>query len=118
MRKPKRNSTHKRQKKGHLVGHSCHFNTMRIDQGLIAGQTVATPINLGSSNNFLTLNLAKKLKQPINTSLSFFVVVANGERMCCGGRCLNVKLNLSTYSTSTNFYLLELEDLNVVLCVE
>lgn len=44
--------------------------------------------------------------------------MADGEQMRCGGTCSGVKLDLPSYSTSTNFYLLELEELDVVLGVE
>lgn len=91
--------------------------TMRLE-GQILGQTVAILIDTGGSSNFLNSKFAHKLRLPINTSPSFLVLVANGEQMRCGGRCLDVKLELPTYTITTSFNMLELEKLDVVLGIE
>lgn len=64
----------------HALTGADSIHTMRLE-GHISELSVATLIDTGSSSNFLSLKLAKSLKLTINTSPSFNVAVANGERM-------------------------------------
>lgn len=68
-------------------------NTMRIKEK-IQNQTVTILIYSGSSHNFLNEQLAKKLHLLIKHQGELKVIVANGDNMVCGGKCINVALSI------------------------
>lgn len=88
-------------------------NTMRL-LGKIAGQKVQVLIDTRSSHSFLS----NGLKIPISDTADFQVGVANGEHMSSKGKCKSIKLDLSNCSIIADFYLLDLDELDVVLRIQ
>lgn len=65
--------------------------------------------------NFLNTKLVQNLKFSLQDTSSLKVLVANGDHMKCMGRCVGVRLELPNYSTTSDFFVIQLEVLEVVL---
>lgn len=55
---------------------------------------------------------------PIQATNGLRVQVANGDKMCCLGKCMEVRLELPGYSSISEFFVLQLEEFEVVLGIQ
>lgn len=74
-------------------------------------------MNLGSSHNFISEEMVKKLQLPMDNQGDLQVKVANGDNMACVGKCNKLSVSLGSVDITTDFYILKLEDLDIVLRV-
>lgn len=78
-------------------------------------QEITILTDLGSFHNFLNEKLASKLKLPISLQGDLKVMGANGEHMKCAGKCRYIKLKIGEIEIETDFYLLNLDELDAIL---
>ncbi|RZR81941.1 hypothetical protein BHM03_00008251 [Ensete ventricosum] len=86
--------------------------------GLLKQQPITVLINTGSTNNFMNNKVAVRMALPIEDCSRFDVKVANGRILKCDRRCLRVKLLLQDQEIIADFFLLPLDDYEVVLGIE
>ncbi|KAA8522007.1 hypothetical protein F0562_012679 [Nyssa sinensis] len=98
----------------HAISGSRAPETMRV-RGTIGRISTTVLVDSGSTHNFISEVLAKKVGlQPIQGG-QFEVMVASGERLSSQGKCKGVKLLLQGIPVSADFYLLPLEGYDIVL---
>ena len=66
----------------------------------------------------MNAKLVQKLKLPKETSNGPIVQIANGDRMSCGGRCSAIKIEFPGYATTSEFFILQLEEIDIVLGIQ
>lgn len=72
-------------------------------------------IDSGSLLNFLSEKLTNKLHLLISNKGKLKVMVANGGQMLCPGKCDHLKLKSGDIEVNTDFYILNLEGMDVIL---
>ncbi|RWW54685.1 hypothetical protein BHE74_00038721 [Ensete ventricosum] len=90
---------------------------MKID-GFLKHQLITILIDTGSTNNFMDNKVATRLTLQIEDCNRFGVKVVNGRTLSCSHKCLRVKLIMQGQEITTNFFLLPLDDYEVVLDIE
>ncbi|KAK3035596.1 hypothetical protein RJ639_033188 [Escallonia herrerae] len=88
--------------------------TMRI-QGKIDNKQVSFLIDSGSTHNFLSTRIAKKMGLVPSCEGDFEVIVANGEKLASSGRCKEVQMVSQGVPLVVDFFLLPLEGYDAVL---
>ncbi|XP_048429391.1 uncharacterized protein LOC125472242 [Pyrus x bretschneideri] len=91
-----------------------HIQTMKVT-GLIKNCPVIVLLDSGSSHNFISLSVAKKLGWSVDANKSFEVMIANGGTISSKGCCSQVKLQIQQYEYTSDFYVLQLGGCDVVL---
>ncbi|RZR95709.1 hypothetical protein BHM03_00024582 [Ensete ventricosum] len=86
--------------------------------GLLKQQTVTFPIDTGSTNNFMNSKVAVRMALPIEDCSRFYVKFADGRILKCDRRCPRVKLLLQDQEIIAYFFLLPLDDCEIVLGIE
>ena len=99
-----------------LAGYS-NPQTMKIG-GTLKHQSVTVLIDIGSTNNFMDRKIAARLAYHIECCDKFEVKVANGRILICDSKCSKIKLILQGQELFVNFFLLPLEDYEVVLGIK
>ncbi|XP_026384082.1 uncharacterized protein LOC113279619 [Papaver somniferum] len=98
----------------HALDGSLAPQTMWV-QGEIKKAKVTILIDSGSTHNFVDSAIPKRMGIKIIKDETFEVLVANGARMTCDGRCLDMDYKLNKYGFKGNFYVLPLGGCDVVL---
>jgi len=75
-------------------------------------------INSGSTHNFIQRQLAQEMHYPVQPLNNFQILIVNGSRMKCGGRCENVKLEMGEYHLKSQMFTIEMNGCYIVLGVE
>jgi len=91
--------------------------TMRVS-AQIGIRTILILIDSGSTHNFIDHKIAKILGLPITPITEFCVTVANGERLSCKEKYVDVKLRVQGLTFSVTLFSLPLTGLDVVLGVQ
>ncbi|RWV83937.1 hypothetical protein GW17_00054392 [Ensete ventricosum] len=99
-----------------LAGYS-NPQTMKVG-GLIKQQPITILIDTGSPNNFLNSTVAACLALQIEGCKMFDVKIADDRILNCDQRCPRVKLLLQDQEVVANFFLLPVDDYEVVLGIE
>lgn len=68
-----------------------------------------------STHNFLSASLSAKLKLPISAKNYLTVMVGNGDLIFSQGFCARLIVTMQKWPVSTDFYLLNFPDYDVVL---
>lgn len=87
-------------------------------RGTIDGLSVSVLIDTGSTQNILQPRIAHHLQLPHNRIPKFSVMVGNGSRIHCSGRCPHVPISLQNTLFHIPFYLIPIEGADVVLGME
>ena len=99
-----------------LIGRqSC--STIRIT-GQIRGQQVLILIDSGSTHNFLSMGVVKRVGISIDCLEPLNVQMENGEIVSCNGICRQVSITLENPVIKDDFYPFELGNVDVVLRVK
>ncbi|XP_026459273.1 uncharacterized protein LOC113359927 [Papaver somniferum] len=101
----------------HALDGSLAPQTMRV-QGEIKKVKVTIFIDSGSTHNFVDSATPKRMGIKIIKDETFEVLVANGARMTCEGRCLDLDYKLNKYGFKGTFHVLPLGGCDVVLGVQ
>ncbi|XP_073152641.1 uncharacterized protein [Henckelia pumila] len=101
----------------HAMAGQLSPRTLRM-QGQVAGMSVQTLIDGGSTHNFIQERIARFLKLPIVPSPHFQVLVGNGQSLVCDGYCPQVLITLGQERFLIDFYVLKLQGADVVLGVQ
>jgi hypothetical protein len=91
--------------------------TMRVS-AQIGIRTILVLIDSGSTHNFVDHKIAKILALPITPITKFCVTVANGERLSCKEKYVDVKLMVQGLTFTVTLFSLPLTGLDVVLGVQ
>ncbi|RRT42008.1 hypothetical protein B296_00011970 [Ensete ventricosum] len=91
--------------------------TMKAE-GLLKQQPITILIDTGSTNNFMNSKVAIQMVLPIEDCSRFDVKFVDGRILKCDRRCPRVKLLLQDQEIIADFFLLPLDDCEVVLDIE
>ncbi|RRT66028.1 hypothetical protein B296_00000234 [Ensete ventricosum] len=86
--------------------------------GLLKQQPITVLIDTGSTNNFLNSKIAACMVLQIEGCKQFDVKVADGRILNCKQQCPRVKLVLQDQEVVADFFLLPIDDYEVVLRIE
>ncbi|GAV82384.1 RVP_2 domain-containing protein [Cephalotus follicularis] len=75
-------------------------------------------IDTDSTNNFMDVKITKRLACHIEQCEKFEVKIVDGRTLICESKCSNVKLSLQDQELVVDFFLLPLEDYEVVLGID
>lgn len=98
----------------HALAGSLPSHTMRL-LGKIHKHSVVLLMDSGSSHNFLSISLTRKLNLPIKRKQDMRVMVAGGEYMECLGICHDLHVQLTGYEICADLFLIELNNVDVVM---
>ncbi|KAG6647297.1 hypothetical protein CIPAW_07G069300 [Carya illinoinensis] len=90
----------------HPIVGSTSPQTMRIC-GVIKGHGITVLLHSGSSHNFLNNSLAKAMGLTLQHTQGMKVMVANGEKLDCKGRCDGIKIFFHGTEFTINFFYLK-----------
>jgi hypothetical protein len=91
-----------------------HPQTMQV-RGRCKGGRVMMLVDTGSTHNFLSSGMARKLGLQARVAASFEVAVANGERIHSEGRCVGAQVCINDAEFFLEFFLLPMEGCEAVL---
>ncbi|RWV89931.1 hypothetical protein GW17_00047901 [Ensete ventricosum] len=86
--------------------------------GFLKQQLITIVIDMGNTNNFLNSKVAAHLELQIECCNKFDVKVADGRIFNCDQRCPRVKLLLQDQEVVADFFLLPIDDYEVILGIE
>ncbi|RWW12970.1 hypothetical protein GW17_00023341 [Ensete ventricosum] len=101
----------------HALADYANPQTMKVG-GLLKQQSIIVLIDTGSTNNFINNKVVVRIALHIKDCSKFDVKVANGRILKCDRRCPRVKLLLQNQQIIADFFLLPLDDYEVVLDIE
>ncbi|CAL9087397.1 unnamed protein product [Musa textilis] len=99
-----------------LVGYS-NSQTMKVEE-ILEHQPVTVLIDTSSTNNFMDSKVADRLAYHIEDCDKFEVMIADGRTLTCDRKCLKIKLIIEGQKLLVDFFLLPLEDFEVVFGIE
>ncbi|RWW68711.1 hypothetical protein BHE74_00023750 [Ensete ventricosum] len=99
-----------------LAGYS-NLQMMKVG-GLLKQQPITVLIDTGSTNNFLTSTITARLVLQIKGCNKFDVKVDDGQIFNCDQRCPRVKLLLQDQEVVADFFLLPINDYEVILGIK
>jgi hypothetical protein len=88
--------------------------TMKTN-GRIGLSTFVVLIDSGSTHNFMSLSLARGLKLQPAEEGGVDVTIASGEKIPSPGKCIQILVKLQGMTFTIDFYILPIEDYEVVL---
>jgi hypothetical protein len=88
--------------------------TMRV-AGLIQAVSTIILLDSGSSHNFVSESLARKLQLHPVKGPRIRVMVASGEKLASKGKCVGVAVKLGKFQSQVDFFILPLEGYEAVL---
>ncbi|GMY21813.1 RVP_2 domain-containing protein [Fagus crenata] len=88
--------------------------TMRVKAN-VEGKVVIILIDTGSTYNFMSENMAARLKLQHKGTTKFNVTGASGEKIPSNGRCPRIRVALQGTTLISDFYLLPLKGFDAVL---
>ncbi|XP_026450694.1 uncharacterized protein K02A2.6-like [Papaver somniferum] len=101
----------------HALGGSRTPQTMRVT-GAIKKEKITILIDYGSTHNFIDPIISRKLGIEVLSDERFEVMVANGTRVPCLGRCPSWGFELQNYKFVSDFHVLSLGGCDVVLSAQ
>lgn len=87
----------------HPIVGSTSPQTMRII-GVVKGQGITVLLDTGSSHNFLNTLFTEAMGLPQQHMSGIKVMIANGEKLDCKGRCDGVQISLHGIWFSIDFF--------------
>lgn len=75
-------------------------------------------IDSGSTHNFIRLEVAEKLKLPVQATQPFHVYIGNGDSLLCQFHCPQTALNIQGNELVADLYVLQIQGLDIVLGVQ
>ena len=99
------------------LGDTFNPNTMRI-MGKIKNVEVVVLIDTGSTHNFISSQIVQNLQLPVLADPKVAVKGVTGEALPCQGRCRGFSLELPSYQTSSEFFVISMSGVDVVLGIE
>nr|XP_048331662.1 uncharacterized protein LOC125422982 [Ziziphus jujuba var. spinosa] len=87
-------------------------------KGKIQNIEVTTLIDGGSTHNFMDQTLVKRLGLSMDQGNKLPVMVANGDRIECVGKCMGLTLTVQNCPVQSNFYVLPVAACPIVLGVQ
>ncbi|KAA8541071.1 hypothetical protein F0562_025034 [Nyssa sinensis] len=98
----------------HAISGTRAPQTIRV-RGRVRCQAITVLVDSGSTHNFLSEKIAKKIGlQPREDGL-FEVIIANGEKLTSAGKCKGIRVWLQGILISMDLYFFPLEGCDVVL---
>ncbi|KZV57116.1 peroxidase 64 [Dorcoceras hygrometricum] len=91
--------------------------TMKL-RGRIKDEEVIVMVDSGASHNFVSRKLVEKLGLEIDEAVRFGVCLGDGTKVRCQGLCLELVVQLGTYTVAIVGHLFELGGVDVILGVE
>ncbi|RWV82226.1 hypothetical protein GW17_00056291 [Ensete ventricosum] len=98
-----------------LVG---YVNLQTMKGGLLKQQPITVFVNIGSTNNFMNSKVAAQMALHIEDCSRFDVKVTDDQILKCDQRCPWVKLLLQDQEILADFFLLPLNDYEVMLDIK
>ncbi|RWW43282.1 hypothetical protein BHE74_00051081 [Ensete ventricosum] len=99
-----------------LAGYS-NLQTMKVG-GLLKQQPITVLIDMSSTNNFFNSKVATRMALQIEGCNKFDIKVTNGRILNCDQRCQRAKLLLQDQEVIADFFLLPIDDYEVMLKIE
>ena len=93
------------------------FHTLRL-KGVLQGQIIIVLVDGGSTHNFIDAYLVEKRKLPTESIEGFIVFILGNDNVECNRWIPNLQVNLGYYTVKDNFYVVIMEDTNMVLGVQ
>ena len=90
------------------------FHTLRL-KVVLQGQRITVLVDGGATHNFIDASLVEKRKISIESFEIFIVVILRIHTMECNRWAPNLQVNLGDYIMKENFYVVNVEDTNMVL---
>ena len=88
--------------------------TMQVN-GSIKHQPITILIDLGSTNNFLDVKIAKRLLLSVEQSKKFDIKIADGRSLPSTRKYSNVKISIQSHIVTIDLFLLPLNGYDIVL---
>ena len=98
----------------HAISGGNSLNTMKV-LGSIPVVSTMVLLDSGSSHNFISEGLARKLGLQPTKNQSIRVMVASGDKLTSKGICARIAIKLGMFLTHAIFYILPLEGYDVVM---
>lgn len=98
----------------HAISGGNSPNTMKV-LGRIQVVSTMVLLDSGSSHNFISEGLARKLGLQPTKNQSICVMVASGDKLTSKGICAGIAIKLGMFLTHADFYILPLESYDVVM---
>ncbi|XP_019459980.1 PREDICTED: uncharacterized protein LOC109359744 [Lupinus angustifolius] len=86
--------------------------------GCVKGKEVVILIDCGASHNFISTKVVEQLQLEAQATPRYVVEVGDGHKVQCQGRCAQLGFQLQGLDFTQEFYLFELEGVDVVLGLE
>ena len=93
------------------------FHTLRM-KGLLQGQKITVLVDGSSTHNFIDSALVERRKLPTNPFEGFTLVIPGNHTLECNRWIPNLQVNIDDYTMKNNFYVVNMEDTNMVLGVQ
>ncbi|RRT55388.1 hypothetical protein B296_00048492 [Ensete ventricosum] len=87
-------------------------------RGFLKQQPITILVNTGSTNNFMDIKVDARMTLQIEDCIKFDVKVADGRFLKCDKKCQQVRLVLQGEEIVVGFFLLPLDDYEVVPGIE
>ncbi|CAO2825926.1 unnamed protein product [Amaranthus hypochondriacus] len=84
-------------------------------RGNINGEEVIIMVDLGATNNFISLITVRQFSIPYSTHLKFGVTLGNGERIQGEGECKQLLIEVQGITICEDYLVLELGNSDIIL---
>lgn len=101
----------------HAIAGTNHPQTIRLI-GKMGNKEITVLVDGGSTHNFIDQSVAAKFGLPVERDQNFQVMVANGEKIKCAGRCLGLTILVQGQTIRADFYVLPVAACQAVLGVQ
>ena len=101
----------------HAIARTEHPQTIRV-LGKLKNKDVTVLIDGGSTHNFIDQSIVSQFGLQEIRDKTFQVMVANREKIVCGGRCLALSILIQGHVVIADFYVLPVAACHVVLGVQ
>ena len=90
------------------------FHTLRL-KGVLQGDRITALVDGGGTHNFIHASLVEKRKFPTDSFEGFIMIIPRNHTMECNRWIPNLQVNIGVYTVKDNFYVVNVEDTNMVL---
>eukprot|EP01018_Ginkgo_biloba_P002087 Gb_15568 [translate_table: standard] len=90
------------------------YQTLRV-RSKVKGRTIVLLVDSGNTHNFIDSKLVSSTELKVEPLQNFQLAVANDTMMDCKGMVRGLKLQLDSYELSSNFYVVALPGVDVVM---